>query len=147
MSSYGAYNVKLVLKTSIHYIITSITRFVLHNIGQLRPFNIDLSIYSTLGYRNHNETSKFVNHYGAKKKKTKQNKKIENQKLGGKCRTSKYIHSYQKDYHNFFLELEPFNLGDGLEDSLNAEGHRSLTLENCQKRIFVKRLNTFGINF
>ena len=92
----------------------------------MRSFSIHLSIYSTLGDRNHNETSKSVNHYGARKTK---NKKIENQKLGEKCRTSKYIHSYQNDDHNFLLELESFNLGDELEDSLNAYGHRSLTLQ------------------
>ena len=35
----------------------------------------------------------------------------------------------QKDDHNFLVELEPFHLGDGVEDSLNANEHRSLTLQ------------------
>ena len=47
--------------------------------------------------------------------KKNKNKNIENQKLGKNVGLSKYIHS-RKDDHNFLVDLEPFNLGDGVED-------------------------------
>ena len=85
------YNVKSAPTTSIHYNINNKVRSTQH--GQLRFFNIHLFIYSTLGDINHHGTSKFINHCGAKKKKTKKNKKIENQKLGKNVGLSKYIHT------------------------------------------------------
>lgn len=99
------YDVKYVLRTLIY--INNKVRSTQHwpiEILQYPPIYL-----LTLGDRNHNGSSKSVNHYGAQKKK-----KTTKPKLGRKCETGKYFNSYKKIIA-FWQNLNPLIWEMGLK--------------------------------